>query len=793
MFRYSLPARVLFLVATCHALPASAQKLINPVDKFRQLEEILPTPNTYRTASGAPGHQYWQQRADYVIDAELDETNRRIIGRETVTYKNNSPDPLTYVWLQLDQNTFRKDSDANLTKTAPRFDAPAVPGAPRAPPGVNRLTFDTLDALLTAMTFDGGHNITAVTDAKGQPLSHTVVKTMMRINLPQPLPSGGTFVFGVSWSYNIHNAKKLGARTGYEPFAKDGNDIFEIAMWFPRLAAYTDVNGWQHKQFLGSGEFTLEFGDYLVRITAPEDHVVAGSGVLQNPLQVLTAAQRARLEKARTAKAPVLIVTPDEATASQTRKATAKKTWIFKADNVRDFAFASSRKFIWDAQGHDVAGKTVMAMSYYPNEGNPLWAQYSTAAIIHTLNVYSRFSFDYPYPVASSINGPIGGMEYPMICFNGPRPEPDGTYPQRTKYGLISVVIHEVGHNFFPMIVNSDERQWTWMDEGLNSFLQFLAESEWEKDYPSNRGEPKNIVEYMLSDAQDPIMTNSESVQLLGPNAYTKPATGLNILRETILGRELFDHAFKEYARRWKFKRPEPADFFRTMEDASGVDLDWFWRGWFYSTDHADQAIDGVKLFRIDTQNAEIEKPIRKKERAEAPESLSNARNAALSKAVDRDPALKDFYNTYDELNVTPLDRKKYEELVAKLEPREKELSGTAANFYVVTIRNLGGLVMPVIMQVDYTDKTSEEIRIPAEIWRRNSTVVEKMIVTTKDISSITLDPHLEIADTDLSNNAFPKQIAKSRFQLFKQEKLKNPMQELEKKPGPDGKPDGER
>jgi hypothetical protein len=787
-------ARALLILISLAPLSVSAQSLINPVDKFKQLEEILPTPNEYRTASGAPGHRYWQQKVDYVIDAELDEVNRRIMGRETVTYKNNSPDTLTYVWLQLDQNTFRKDSDANLTKTAPRFEpAPPTPfdGRGPKPPLVDRLTYDTLDALLTAMNFEGGHNITAVQDARGRALSHTIVKTMMRINLPQPLPPGGTFVFGVHWNYNIHNAKKLGARTGYEPFPKDGNDIFEIALWFPRLAAYTDVNGWHHKQFLGSGEFTLEFGDYLVRITAPEDHIVAGSGVLQNPLEVLTAAQRDRLEKAKTAKSPVLIVTPEEAKANEKDKSTTKKTWTFKAENVRDFAFASSRKFIWDAQGHDAAGKNVMAMSYYPNEGNPLWSQYSTAAVIHTLDVYSKFSFEYPYPTAISVNGPIGGMEYPMICFNGPRPEEDGTYPERTKYALISVVIHEVGHNYFPMIVNSDERQWTWMDEGLNSFLQFLAESEWEKDYPSTRGEPRSIVEYMLSDAQDPIMTNSESVQMLGPNAYTKPATGLNILRETIMGRELFDHAFKEYARRWRFKRPEPADFFRTMEDASGVDLDWFWRGWFYSTDHADQAIDGVKLYRIDTRNPEVEKPIQKAERDGAPESLSAARNAPLPKLVDREPALKDFYNEYDTLDVHPVDREKYEELVKKLDQREKDLVATAANFYIVTLRNLGGLIMPVIMKVAYTDNTLEEIRIPAEIWRRNSTTVEKMIVTTKDIASIILDPHLEIADTDLSNNAFPKVVAKSRFQLFKQEKLKNPMQELEKKPGPDGQPDG--
>ena len=488
-------AAVALLLLVAPAVPLAQTPLANPVDKFRQLEEILPTPNGYRTASGAPGHRYWQQRADYVIDVELDEANRRITGRETVTYRNNSPDALTYLWLQLDQNIFQKDSDANLTRTAPSFTGMGERGRGGPPEGAGaairgpRMAYDSLDSLLASMTFDGGHRITAVTDASGAPLPHRIVKTMMRIDLKQPLPPQGVFVFKVDWNYNINDAKRVRARSGYEHFPEDGNDIFEIAQWFPRLAAYTDVNGWHHKQFLGSGEFTLEFGDYLVRINVPADHVVGASGVLQNAAEVLTPAQRERLARAATAPRPVLIVTPEEARENEKEKASGRKTWVFEAKNVRDFAFASSRKFIWDAQGHLVDGNParVMAMSFYPNEGNPLWEKYSTAAVIHTLNVYSRYSFAYPYPVAISVNGPVGGMEYPMICFNGPRPEKDGTYAERTKYGLISVVIHEVGHNYFPMIVNSDERQWTWMDEGLNTFLQYLAEREWETDFPFAR------------------------------------------------------------------------------------------------------------------------------------------------------------------------------------------------------------------------------------------------------------------------------------------------------------------
>ncbi len=750
------------------APPLAAQTTTDSTDKFRQLEEMLPTPNDQRTASGAPGRAYWQQRADYEIDVELDDARQRITGKEMVTYHNQSPDTLTYLWLQLDQNLFRQDSDTRLTQTAPSLERPS---------------FGVLDTLVNN-DFDGGFQIAAVRDQAGRPLAHTIVKTMMRIDLPAPLPAGGRVVFGVDWSYNINDARRLGGRSGYEFFPRDGNYIYEIAQWFPRLAAYNDVSGWQHKQFLGSGEFTLEFGNYKVRITAPSDHVVGASGVLQNPKEVLTPAQLQRLEQARAATRPVLIVTPAEAKTAEAGKPAGKKTWVFHADNVRDFAFASSRKFIWDAQGHNVENNPVMAMSYYPNEGNPLWEQYSTAAIIHTLNVYSRYSFAYPYPVAISVNGPVGGMEYPMICFNGPRPEADGTYQARTKYGLISVVIHEVGHNFFPMIVNTDERQWTWMDEGINSFLQFLAEQEWEDNYPSRRGEPKLMVDYMLDPGQDPIMTNSESVKQLGNNAYGKPATALNILRETVMGRELFDFAFREYSRRWKFKRPMPADFFRTMEDASAVDLDWFWRGWFYSTDHTDLSLDTVRHFTLDTRNPDLEKGLRRQQQEAAPTTRSAERYADTPKVVEKNPALADFYNRFDPLAVTGEDRDAYQKFLSTLTDREKALLGANKNFYVMDLSNLGGLVMPVILKLDYADGTSEELRIPAEIWRRNSKAVSKLVVTDKVLTQVTLDPHLETADADLSNNFFPRRPVLTRFQLFKQQQQAepNPMQQLEKK-----------
>ena len=745
-----------------------AQSKTAPSDKFKQLEEILPTPNEQRAASGAPGRAYWQQRADYQISVELDDANQRLTGSETITYFNQSPDTLSYLWLQLDQNIFQKDSDARLTQTTN---------------GLERVPLNQIENMLAARDFDGGYRITAVRDAKGAPLKHTVVKTMMRIDLPQSLAPGASTSFSIDWNYNITNQRRINGRSGYEFFPKDNNYLYEIAQWFPRMAAYNDVSGWQHKQFLGSGEFTLEFGNYRVRITAPDDHIVSSTGVLQNPNAVLSATQRQRLEQARTAKEPMFIVTPAEALANESHKPAGKKTWVYHADNVRDFAFASSRKFIWDAQGHNVEGNRVMAMSYYPKEAEPLWSKYSTHSIIHTLNVYSRYSFNYPYPVAISVNGPVGGMEYPMICFNGPRPQEDGTYSAATKYGLISVVIHEVGHNYFPMIVNSDERQWTWLDEGLNTFLQYLAEQEWEEKYPSWRGEPQNIREYMASANQVPIMTNSESLLQFGNNAYGKPATALNILRETVLGRELFDFSFKQYSQRWKFKRPMPADFFRTMEDASGVDLDWFWHGWFYTTDHVDISIERVRLLQPLTGNPETDKAARLKEREAEPQTLSQERNKTLPKRVDEFPSLRDFYNTYDELVVTDRDREQYQRLLQTLSPRERELLGTGLNFYIVDLKNLGGLVSPVILDIEYMDGTKESMRIPAEIWRYNNTEVSKLVMTAKEIRAITLDPRLETADVDMSNNSFPRRPVKSRFQLFKDGQAQpNPMQLLERK-----------
>lgn len=762
----------LLIGASVQAQPLPNRKY-NQEDKFRQLEEILPTPNGYRSAAGEPGPEYWQQEADYVIDVKLDDEKRTITGRETITYKNRSPHTLKYLWLQLDANLFRPDSDANKMRQASFAPLNAEETAStrrrgQVGGGAGGLSVEELKVIAAREAFDGGCNITEVTDATGAKLAHTVVKTMMRVDLPTPLPPQGEFVFNVGWNYNINDFRIAPGRTGFEYFDRDKNCIYEIAQWFPRMVAFTDATGWQHKQYLGTGEFTLELGDYLVRITVPADHVVAATGVLQNPNEVLSETQRKRLEEAKTAPRPMFVITPEEAKEAEKSKATTTKTWVFHAKKVRDFAFASSRKFIWDAQGHNVAGNQVMAMSLYPIEGEPLWSKYSTHSIIHTLNVYSRYTFAYPYPVAWSINGPVGGMEYPMICFNGPRPERDGTYTAATKYGLISVVIHEVGHNYFPMIVNSDERQWTWMDEGINTFLQYLAEQEWEKGYPSQRGEPRDITSYMQSTFQVPIMTNSESVLQFGPNAYFKPATALNILRETILGRELFDFAFREYAQRWKFKRPNPADFFRTMEDASGVDLDWFWRGWFYSTDHVDIEIEGVDYYLVDNGDPDAAFDRIQKAKAEQDKTQSEERNEPLKKRADEFPELKDFYNTYDPNASTEEKRAAFRRFMDSLTPEEKALVEAKTQFYRIRLKNVGGLVMPVIIRAVFEDNSEKDYRYPAEVWRLNSEKCSVQIIADKPIKSIELDPKLETADADRNNNHFPPKIEPTRFRVFK-------------------------
>ena len=740
-------------------------------DKFKQLKEELPGPNPYRTASGAPGVDYYQQQADYVIELELDDENQKITGKETITYHNNSKEELTYLWIQLDQNMRAQDSDSK------KINQSSI--------SKNGMSFGMMKRMHN--NFEGGFNLTEVKTSNGKDLDYFVNKTMMRVDLPTALKPGTKMSFSIKWWYNINNRMEIGGRSGYEYFEEDSNYLYTIAQFYPRMAVYNEIEGWQNKQFLGAGEFALTFGNYKVSITAPADHIIGATGSLQNASSVLSSEQRKRFEQAKSSNTPVMIVNQEEAEEAEKKRSSKTKTWTFYAENVRDFAFASSRKFIWDAMGVKVGNNTVMAMSYYPKEGNPLWEQYSTRIVAHTIETYSKYTIDYTYPVAISVHSKWIGMEYPMICFNGGRPEKDGTYSESTKHGMQSVIIHEVGHNFFPMIINSDERQWTWMDEGLNTFVQYLTEQEWDKNYPSRRGPAQHIVPYMSSDQSDmvPIMTNSESILQFGNNAYAKTATSLNILRETIMGRELFDYAFKTYAERWAFKHPTPPDFFRTMEDASAVDLDWFWRGWYYSVDNVDIALNEVNWYKVNTQNPAIETKREKAEDAKKPEDIGTLREAnAPATVVDTDPTMKDFYDLYDPYSYNILDEEKYEKYVNSLSESEKALLDTNVNYYELNFELIGGLVMPIIMEFEFIDGSKEVEKIPAEIWRKGNTTATKVFHFNKDLVRVVVDPYLETADVDRGNNYWPAQVQPTRFDLYKSRKAnkrqavgENPMQ----------------
>lgn len=750
------------LASVAFGTAAFAQTSVGPVDqskgsfedKFRQFEgEDWPTPTVYRNASGAPGHRYWQQQVDYDIDVALNEATRTLTGTQAVTYRNNSPDALGYLWMLLDQQNYRRASLAERSRTYTNSDTVSVNEVLR----IERFK-----------DWEGGFNDLAITGPDGQAVPFTVVDSMLRLELPRPLATGESYAFTLNFTLPLPETNVVGGRSGYECFAdegEDGNCLFLAAQWFPRLAVYSDYEGWHNAQFLGAGEFTLEFGDYDVSITAPADHQVSSTGVLTNP-DILTAEQRQRLEQARTADEPVYIVTPAEAVAAENSPArSGTRTWNFRADDVRDFSFASSRKFIWDAMGveqESAQHPVVMAMSFYPKEARPLWDAYSTKAIAHTIDVYNQFAFTYPYPVAQSVNGPVGGMEYPMITFNGPRPVKDDqgrlTYTERAKNGLIGVVIHEIGHIYFPMVVNSDERQWTWMDEGLNSFLQFQAEKLWAADFPA-RGEPSSIIEYMVSQDQVPIMTQSDSILQFGNNAYAKPATALVILRETVLGRELFDRAFREYAQRWAFKRPTPYDFFRTMEESSGVDLDWFWRGWFYSTDHVDISLESVTAARLQSVDPEVRNREARERFEQEPISRTVENNRGIETVVERDPATRDFYNETDRFTTTAQQRRDAASAAAGADDDRRRAQGFDDNIYRFTFRNVGGVVMPVILKLTYADGSDETIRIPAEIWRRNSQSVIWQHTSEKTLVSALVDPLRETADAGLANNAFPRVI----------------------------------
>jgi hypothetical protein len=760
--------RIFYLTALIGTVisPAYAQNIQNNPssnhgNKFEQLGTILPTPNEYRTASGAPGGKYWQQKADYNIEATLDEKNLMLIGKETITYSNNSPDKLDYLWLQLDENQHKPTAENNF------FDSNKL-GQPGEEGSVKGLDVnERLKGL--------GDQILAVTDETGKALKYTINETMMRIDLPKTLTPGAKVKFVVKWQYKIGHRTVIGGRGGYEYFAEDGNSLFTMTQWYPRMCVYSDFQGWQHKQFTGRGEFALAFGNFNVKMTVPADHLVCATGECQNYAQVLTAEQMARYNKATNNYSDVTeIVTLSECTAAEKNKATATKTWIFKADSVRDFAWGSSRKFMWDAMPIKQDGKKVMCMSFYAKEAAGLYRKYSTKTVAHTIKTYSKFTIPYPYPVAQSIEA-ANGMEYPMICFNFGRTEKDGTYSESTKYGMLGVIIHEVGHNFFPMIINSDERQWSWLDEGLNTFVQFLTEQEFDNNYPSNRGPAYKMVDYMKlpKDQLEPIMTNSENIINFGANAYGKPCTALNILRETVMGRELFDFSFKQYASRWAFKHPTPADFFRTMEDASAVDLDWFWRAWFYDIEPVDISMDSVKAYTfVNNKTVPVKNDtLRIYPKGKDFESISKLRNreSGMKFLVDVDTTLRDFYYHYKPEVKTAVEKKPinyYENYEPLSDSALAALKGKY--MYELYFTNKGGAVSPLIIQWNYKDGTSEVDRVNAYVWRKNEKNVVKTYAKEKEVSSIVLDPFKETCDINEKNNSWNVKQAPDRFDVFK-------------------------
>ncbi len=722
----------------------NAQSERNP-DKFKQMYDLLATPNMYRTASGAPGPEYYQQQADYKIDVELDDKKAKLFGTETITYTNNAKESLDYLWVQLDQNQQSKKSLSPLVN------------ADKTDPAMSVTSFSRR---YLEEHFDGGFNIDYVKDALGKPMQYSINQTMMRVELPKVLKHGEKIVFSIKWWYNINNYLVDGGRSGYEHFEKDGNNLYVLAQFYPRMAVYNDVEGWQNQQFWGSGEFALPFGNFEVNITVPADHILEATGNLLNRAEVFTPAQLARYAQAeKSFDKPVVVVTQAEAEAAEKGFSDKKKTWKFKAENVRDFGISTSRKFIYDAMAVKLGDKTTMAISLYPKEGNPLWEEYSTRMVAHTLKSYSSYTFDYPYPKAISINAKDQGMEYPMICWNFGRPDADGKYTDGVKYGMLGVVCHEVGHNFFPMIINSDERQWTWMDEGLNSFLEYLTEMTFDPNFPARRGPAKKIVPYMSGDQKglEPIMSNSESIRQFGNNAYGKPATALNILRETVMGHELFDYAFKTYANRWKFKHPTPEDFFRTMEDASAFDLDWFWRGWFYTTDFNDIGIKEVKKYYVSNEpSKEVTEFLKKQRRRDSGSS------PMVYMIADGSPDYKPELNKpFQVKDYQALDEYVNQHFSAEEKAKLKE----PKYFYQVTFDKPGGLVMPIIVELTFEDGTTETKTFPAQIWRMNDKEVNRTFATDKAIVKIMVDPKEETADVDVSNNAWPKVEVKSKFE----------------------------
>jgi len=640
-------AASLMLLAVPVSPPLAAQQprqVLQPTNQAMFAPLDLPEAGALRRPSGVPGAAYWQQEAHYRIQAELIPSQHRIEAREVITYVNHSPDALPFVWLQLEQNLFEPGSRGSLVNSGNRWRG----------------------------AFEGGgirlHRVDVVQDGRRYSPEHTVDDTRMRIDLAEPMrPGGDEIEIHVFWSFVVpeYGADRMGR------FAAARGTVYELAQWYPRMYVYDDVEGWNPMPYLGQGEFYLEYGDFEVEITAPRNHIVVAGGELLNPEEVLTDQQLARYRQARGSDQTVAIVTPDEVGTRESRPGgEGPLTWRYRLEDARDFSWAASSSFIWDAAGWN----GVLLQSAYPHEGlgdaeSPGWER-STEYLLHTIPYYSETWYPYPYPSAVNVAGIVGGMEYPGIVFCGV-----GARGQ----GLFGVTDHEFGHSWYPMIVGNDERRYAWMDEGFNTFINHYSNLAFYGEEATRAGRTTGsyVARQMQAPVADqPIMTAPDVLRRegLGFMAYRKPGYGLILLREVVLGPQRFDAAFRAYTAEWAFKHPKPADFMRTIEEVAGEDLAWFWRGWLYGTDLLDQAVADV------------------------------------------------------------------------------EVAGGESRIH---LRNDAGLIMPVLLHVEFTDGTTFDRTLPAEIWMRGDE--HTWVIDRTDVARVFLDPVFRLPDVDREDNEWPR------------------------------------
>lgn len=695
---------------------------------FSPLGSLVDPPSATRGADGRPTSTYWQQHIAYDIDATLDVERRVINAQAELRYTNNAPQALDAIWFEISPEATTKDAIAHRSATI----------------NVDSASVRDLRGLREQEERGGGLVVSSVADSEDRPLAFEARGTQLRVALPRPLASGQTVRIKLAWRVALVDLDRKGGRTGYM-LLSSGDPIFHIAQWYPQPVAFTDYGGWRNVPFVDHGEFAPELGDYNVSLTLPAGQLVAATGVLTNEADVLTGVERTRLARLRQGKVTEIVTAAEAATK---RRSSETRTWRFAARNVRDFALAASLRYRWDAT---LAGTSaVRAMTFYPSEASALWRPLALPAIGHALDVYGRMTFDYPYPVVQAAFGPNDGMEHTMLAFSRYPPDgPNGTYSRERKRDFLWVLTHEVGHNWFPLIVNSDERAWTWMDEGLTSYLETLATLEWSGDYTTRPNLPAMLGAEREATGRQPPMTPANAVVDLFPTQYHRPAAALQVLRELVLGRETFDRAFRAYARAWMFKRPTPGDFFRTINQESGADLDWFWRAWFFSTDHVDLSLERVAALRLVAVPADA---IPAPADATPPANLTVLRNAAEGRRlmVEQVPRLADAYDRIPERTLAGATPSAHAVVDVQ---RTLDALGQGGVFYELDIRNRGGVVSPVPIRIDYRDGTSERYVVPVELWFGDTKRAQHILWRAKSIRSVTLDPDAATGDVDRGNN----------------------------------------